>query len=168
MRIRPKILIAGASAYSRNFDYARMKQIADDCGALLLADMALISGLVAAGVTPSPFEFCDVVTTVTNKSLRGPRGSLIFYRKGQRGRDEKGKPILWDLETRINNAVFPGLQGAPHNHTISALAVALKMAQQPEFKAYQEQALKNAAALGEAWPEKASTWSQEELTITLS
>lgn len=148
-RIRPKILIAGTSAYSRLIDYGRMRQIADQCGAYLLADMAHISGLVAGGVIPSPFEYADVVTTTTHKSLRGPRGSMIFFRKGQRSVDKKGNPINYDLEAKINAAVFPGLQGGPHNHTITALAVALKQAQAPEFRAYQEQVVKNAAALGE-------------------
>merc|ERR1712028_328952 len=120
--------------------------IADKCGSYLLADMAHISGLVAAGVVPSPFEYADVVTTTTHKSLRGPRGAMIFFRKGQRGADKKGNPIMFDLESKINAAVFPGLQGGPHNHTITALAVALKQAQSSEFKAYQEQVLKNAQA----------------------
>merc|ERR1719258_54281 len=149
-RIRPALLIAGTSAYSRMIDYARMRKIADGIGAYLMADMAHISGLVAAGVVPSPFEYADVVTTTTHKSLRGPRGAMIFYRKGQRGVDKKGNPIMWDIEDKINGAVFPGLQGGPHNHTITALAVALKMAQSTEFKAYQEQVMKNAKALGES------------------
>merc|ERR1719498_1710046 len=128
-RIRPKILIAGTSAYSRLIDYAQMRKIADGCGAYLLADMAHISGLVAGAVVPTPFEYADVVTTTTHKSLRGPRGAMIFFRKGQRGTDKKGNPIMYDLESKINAAVFPGLQGGPHNHTITALAVALKKAQ---------------------------------------
>lgn len=146
-RILPKILIAGTSAYSRLIDYAKMRKIADDCGAYLLADMAHISGPVAAGVIPTPFEYADVVTTTTHKTLRGPRGAMIFYRKGQKGVDKKGNPIMWDLEEKINGAVFPGLQGGPHNHTITALAVALKQAQAPEFKTYMEQVLKNSQAL---------------------
>lgn len=154
MRILPKILIAGTSAYSRLIDYARMRQIANGCGAYLLADMAHISGLVAAGVVPSPFEYADVITTTTHKSLRGPRGAMIFYRKGQRGVDKKGNAIMWDLEEKINAAVFPGLQGGPHNHTITALAVALKQAQTPVFKEYQEQVLKNAKALGDSLSNK--------------
>jgi len=149
-RIRPKILIAGTSAYSRLIDYDRMRKIADGCGAHLLADMAHISGLVAAGVVPSPFEFADVVTTTTHKSLRGPRGAMIFFRKGQKSVDKQGKAIMYDLEERINAAVFPGLQGGPHNHTITALAVALKQAQAPEFKEYQQQVMKNATVLGES------------------
>mmetsp|Transcript_18753 Transcript_18753/g.29570 ORF Transcript_18753/g.29570 Transcript_18753/m.29570 type:complete len:489 (-) Transcript_18753:154-1620(-) len=149
MRIRPKILIAGTSAYSRLIDYPRMRKIADMCGAYLLADMAHISGLVAGKVVPTPFEFADVVTTTTHKSLRGPRGAMIFYRKGQKGMDKAGKPIMWDLEEKINSAVFPGLQGGPHNHTITALAVALKQASTPEFAAYQQQVMKNAKTLGE-------------------
>jgi glycine hydroxymethyltransferase len=150
MRIRPKILIAGTSAYSRLIDYAKMRKIADNCGAYLLADMAHISGLVAGGVIPTPFDFADVVTTTTHKSLRGPRGAMIFYRKGQKGVDKKGNPIMYDLEEKIDGAVFPGLQGGPHNHTITALSVALKQAQSQEFKAYQEQVMKNAKALGES------------------
>jgi glycine hydroxymethyltransferase len=126
-----------------------MRKIADMCGAYLLADMAHISGLVAGKVVPTPFEYADVVTTTTHKSLRGPRGAMIFYRKGQKGVDKAGKPIMWDLEEKINAAVFPGLQGGPHNHTITALAVALKQASTPEFEAYQQQVLKNAKALGE-------------------
>ncbi|CAD7696792.1 unnamed protein product [Ostreobium quekettii] len=145
--IRPKILIAGFSAYARHYDYARMRKIADQNKAILLADMAHVSGLVAAGVIPSPFEFADVVTTTTHKSLRGPRGAMIFYRKGQKGTGKDGKPIMYDFESKINFAVFPGLQGGPHNHTISGLACALKQAQTPEFRAYQEQVLSNSKAL---------------------
>merc|ERR1712226_1798340 len=148
MRIRPKILIAGTSAYSRLIDYERMRSIADKCGAILLADMAHISGLVVGGTVPSPFEFADVVTTTTHKSLRGPRGAMIFFRKGQKDTDKKGNPIMYDFEERINAAVFPGLQGGPHNQSITALAVALKQAQSPEFHTYQEQVMKNAQALG--------------------
>jgi glycine hydroxymethyltransferase len=130
---RPKLIVAGASAYSRLYDYARMRQIADKSNAFLLADMAHISGLVAAKMIPSPFEHADVVTTTTHKSLRGPRGGMIFYRK--------------EHEQAINSAVFPGLQGGPHNHTIGALAVALKQAQTPEFVEYQKQVVKNCAAM---------------------
>eukprot|EP00930_Biecheleria_cincta_P052283 TRINITY_DN3753_c0_g2_i1.p1 TRINITY_DN3753_c0_g2~~TRINITY_DN3753_c0_g2_i1.p1 ORF type:complete len:496 (+),score=107.70 TRINITY_DN3753_c0_g2_i1:85-1572(+) len=150
LRIRPKILIAGTSAYSRLIDYSRMRQIADKCGAYLLADMAHISGLVVGGTVPSPFEYADVVTTTTHKSLRGPRGAMIFFRKGQKGVDKKGNPIMYDFEEKINAAVFPGLQGGPHNQSITALAVALKQAMAPEFRLYQEQVMKNAKALGES------------------
>lgn len=148
VRIRPKILIAGTSAYSRLINYKRMREIADKCGAILLADMAHISGLVLAGTLPSPFEYADIVTTTTHKSLRGPRGAMIFYRKGEKEVDKKGSPIMYDYEEKINAAVFPGLQGGPHNHTITALAVALKQAMTPEFKVYQEQVMKNAVAMG--------------------
>ena len=144
---RPKLIVAGASAYTRHYDYPRMRAIADKHNAILLADMAHISGLVAAGEVPSPFEYADVVTTTTHKSLRGPRGAMIFYRKGQKGVDKKGKPVMYDLETPINFSVFPGLQGGPHNHTISGLACALKQAVGAEFKAYQQQVLRNAQAL---------------------
>lgn len=144
---RPKIIIAGASAYSRHYDYPRMRAIADKVGAYLHSDMAHISGLVAAGVVPTPFDHSDVVTSTTHKALRGPRGALIFFRKGVRGTTKKGDPIMYDLENPINSAVFPGLQGGPHNHTIAALAVALKMSQQPEFVQYQQKVLRNAQTL---------------------
>ncbi|GBF93482.1 serine hydroxymethyltransferase [Raphidocelis subcapitata] len=125
--------VACASAYSRNYDYPRMRAIADSVGAYLMSDMAHISGLVAAGVADSPFEHSHVVTTTTHKSLRGPRGGMIFYRR--------------DLKEQIDSAVFPGLQGGPHNHTISALAVALKMANTEEFRAYQRQVVANCRAM---------------------
>ncbi|CAH1419975.1 unnamed protein product [Lactuca virosa] len=118
---RPKLIIAGASAYPRDFDYPRMRKIADGVGAFLMMDMAHISGLVAASVVGNPFDYCDIVTTTTHKSLRGPRGGMIFFKKD---------PVLGiELESAINNAVFPGLQGGPHNHTIGGLAVCLKHAQ---------------------------------------
>jgi glycine hydroxymethyltransferase len=115
-----------------------------------MVDMAHIAGLVAGGVSPSPFEHADIVTTTTHKSLRGPRGAMIFYRKGLRSKDAKtGKETLYQLEDAINFSVFPGHQGGPHNHTITAVAVALKQAQTPEFKLYQQQVVKNAKALEE-------------------
>ncbi|KAI1939316.1 Serine hydroxymethyltransferase, cytosolic [Ophidiomyces ophidiicola] len=145
---RPKCLVAGTSAYCRLIDYARMRKIADSVGAYLIVDMAHISGLIATGVIPSPFEHADVVTTTTHKSLRGPRGAMIFFRKGVRSVDAKtGKEIQYDLENPINFSVFPGHQGGPHNHTITALAVALKQAATPEFRQYQEQVIKNAKAV---------------------
>lgn len=147
---RPKLIVAGASAYTRHIDYPRMQSIARKHNAWLLADMAHISGLVAAGEVPSPFDYADVVTTTTHKSLRGPRGAMIFYRKGVRGTDKKGKEIMYDIEDKINFAVFPGLQGGPHNHTISALACALKQAAGPDFKAYQKQVLSNSQALAKS------------------
>jgi glycine hydroxymethyltransferase len=146
---RPRIIIAGTSAYSRLIDYDRFRKIVDKVGnCYLLSDMAHISGLVAGGVVPSPFEYSDVVTTTTHKSLRGPRGAMIFYRKGTRRTGTKtGQEEKYDLEGPINSSVFPGHQGGPHNHTITALAVALHQAQQPEFKEYQRQVLENAKAL---------------------
>uniref|UniRef100_A0A3B3UIX3 Serine hydroxymethyltransferase n=1 Tax=Poecilia latipinna TaxID=48699 RepID=A0A3B3UIX3_9TELE len=141
------LLISGTSCYSRNLDYARLKQIANENGAYLMGDMAHISGLVAAGLVPSPFDHCDIVTTTTHKTLRGCRAGLIFYRKGVRSVDAKGKEMLYNLESLINQAVFPGLQGGPHNHAIAGVAVALKQAMTPEFKAYQLQVLANCKAL---------------------
>ncbi|KAF5940535.1 hypothetical protein HYC85_021702 [Camellia sinensis] len=136
---RPKLIIAGASAYPRDFDYPRMRKIADAVGAFLMMDMAHISGLVAASVVADPFEYCDVVTTTTHKSLRGPRGGMIFFKR------ETVHGV--DLESAINNAVFPGLQGGPHNHTIGGLAVCLNHAQSPEFRAYQNEVVSNCRAL---------------------
>ncbi|KID66928.1 uncharacterized protein G6M90_00g070250 [Metarhizium brunneum] len=152
---RPKIIVAGASAYSRLIDYKRMREICDKANAYLLADMAHISGLVAAKVLPGPFPYADIVTTTSHKSLRGPRGALIFFRKGVRRTNPKTKvDEMYNLEGPINTSVFPGHQGGPHNHTITALAVALKQAQGPDFHAYQSQVLANAKAfakrLGEA------------------
>lgn len=146
---RPKMIVAGASAYSRLIDYERIRKIADGVGAYVMSDMAHISGLVAAQVIPSCFEYSDVVTTTTHKSLRGPRGAMIFYRKGQKGTDKKGNPIMYDLEEKINFTVFPGLQGGPHNHTIGALATCLKQAATADFVVYQKQVLKNSSRLAE-------------------
>lgn len=151
---RPKVLVAGTSAYCREIDYARFREIADKVGCYLMMDMAHISGLIAAGVNKSPFQYCDIVTTTTHKSLRGPRGAMIFFRKGVRKTDAKsGKETLYDLEGPINFSVFPGHQGGPHNHTITALAVALKQAQTDDFKKYQQQTIKNAKALEVAFKE---------------
>mmetsp|Transcript_5865 Transcript_5865/g.10673 ORF Transcript_5865/g.10673 Transcript_5865/m.10673 type:complete len:503 (+) Transcript_5865:61-1569(+) len=146
---RPKLIVAGASAYSRLIDYKRIREIADKAGAYVMSDMAHISGLVSAEVIPSCFPYSDVVTTTTHKSLRGPRGAMIFYRKGQKEQDKNGNPIMYDLEDKINFAVFPGLQGGPHNHTIGALATCLKQANTPEFVEYQKQVLKNCSRLAD-------------------
>ncbi|EDO17223.1 hypothetical protein Kpol_1035p36 [Vanderwaltozyma polyspora DSM 70294] len=147
---RPKILIAGTSSYCRLIDYKRMKEIADKCGAYLMVDIAHIAGLIVADVIPSPFEYADVVTTTTHKSLRGPRGAMIFFRRGIKSINQKtGKEQPFDLENRINFSVFPGHQGGPHNHTIAALATTLKQATTPEFKEYQLQVLKNAKSMEE-------------------
>ncbi|KAL8388309.1 hypothetical protein RB595_009321 [Gaeumannomyces hyphopodioides] len=152
---RPKIIVAGASAYSRLIDYKRMREICDKVNAYLLADMAHISGMVAAKVLPGPFGYADLVTTTSHKSLRGPRGALIFFRRGVRSTNPKTKQdVLYDLENPINQSVFPGHQGGPHNHTIAALSVALKQAQAPDFRAYQEQVLVNAKAFARRLGEK--------------
>merc|ERR1712146_550837 len=113
--------------------------------------------LVSAGVIPSPFDYADVVTTTTHKSLRGPRGAMIFYRKGERGKDKKGNSIMYDLDNKIDFAVFPGCQGGPHNHTITALATALKQAKAPAFKEYQNQVVRNAKAMADALSDKGYT-----------
>jgi len=142
---RPKLIVAGASAYPRDWDYARIKKICDSTGAYMMADIAHISGLVASGEQANPFEYCDVVTTTTHKSLRGPRAGMIFFRKGPKS-DEPGAPS-YDYEDAINFSVFPSLQGGPHNHQIAGLATQLKEVATPEFKAYAKQVKANAAAL---------------------
>uniref|UniRef100_H3CNM2 Serine hydroxymethyltransferase n=1 Tax=Tetraodon nigroviridis TaxID=99883 RepID=H3CNM2_TETNG len=155
---RPKIIIAGTSAYARLIDYARIKKLCTSVNAYLMADMAHISGLVAAGAIPSPFEYADLVTSTTHKSLRGARSGLIFYRKGIRSKDKKGKEIMYDLEDKVNFSVFPSLQGGPHNHGIAGVAVALKQqAQSPMFKDYIAQVLKNAKAMAAALISKGYT-----------
>ena len=131
--VKPRIIIAGASAYPRFIDFARMREIADQVGAYLMVDMAHVAGLVAAGVHPSPVPYADVVTTTTHKTLRGPRGALILCKD--------------ELRKKINSAVFPGSQGGPLMHIIAGKAVCFGEALQPEFKAYQNQVVKNAAAL---------------------
>ncbi|BGP27309.1 glycine hydroxymethyltransferase [Rhodotorula toruloides] len=136
---KPRILICGASAYPRDWDYAKLRKIADINGSYLMMDMAHISGLVAAQVQNDPFEHCDVVCTTTHKTLRGPRAGLIFFRKDKEA----------DLEKRINDAVFPACQGGPHNNTIAAVAVALKQAATPEFKEYSTQIIKNTRTIAE-------------------
>lgn len=150
---RPKILICGGSSYPREWDYARFRHIADKCGAFLMCDMAHISGLVAAKECASPFDYCDIVTSTTHKSLRGPRGGIIFYRKGTRSRKQgsvHGEGNSQFDEEKINFAVFPALQGGPHNNHIAALAIALKQVASPEYKAYMQQVRKNANALASA------------------
>jgi len=157
-RIRPDLLVAGASAYARHYDYARMREVADSSGSILLSDMAHISGLVAAGIGPSPFEHSDVVTTTTHKTLRGPRGAMIFYRKGVRHAGKKGKPDkMYDFQEKIDFAVFPGCQGGPHNHTITALATALKQAALPAFTEYQQQVVANSQAMAEGLKKRGYT-----------
>ncbi len=134
---KPKLIMCGYSAYPRVIDFARFRGIADECGALLMADIAHIAGLVAAGVHPSPFPHAHVVTTTTHKTLRGPRGGLIMTG------DE-------DIAKKIDRAVFPGMQGGPLMHVILAKAVAFGEALKPEFKTYQQQVVKNAQALAKA------------------
>ncbi|NOS88383.1 MAG: serine hydroxymethyltransferase [Methylococcaceae bacterium] len=132
---KPKMLIAGFSAYSRVWDWQRFRAIADKVGAYFVVDMAHVAGLIAAGVYPNPVPFADVVTSTTHKSLRGPRGGLIVC---------KSNP---DIEKKIDSSIFPGIQGGPSMHIIAAKAVAFKEAMQPEFRAYQQQVISNAKAM---------------------
>lgn len=137
MEFKPKLIVAGASAYPRTIDFPKFREIADACGAYLMVDMAHIAGLVAAGEHPSPFPYADIVTTTTHKTLRGPRGGVILSSR------EFAK------EHKLNKAVFPGIQGGPLMHVIAAKAVCFKEALTPEFKQYQQQIVKNAAALAD-------------------
>jgi glycine hydroxymethyltransferase len=137
MSERPKLIVAGASAYPRIIDFERIADIAHKCGAYLMVDMAHIAGLVAAGLHPSPLPYADVVTTTTHKTLRGPRGGMILSNNEE-------------LAPKFNKAVFPGTQGGPLMHIIAAKAVCFGEALKPEFKAYQQQIIKNAAALADA------------------
>lgn len=136
---KPKIIIAGASAYSRIIDFKKMREISDEVGAYLMVDMAHIGGLVAAGVHPSPVPYADVVTSTTHKTLRGPRGAIILCKD--------------ELKKKINSAVFPGTQGGPLMHIIAGKAVCFKEAMSDEFKAYQHQVVKNAAVLADTLSE---------------
>ncbi len=137
---RPKLIVGGASAYSKVIDFNKMKEIADSVDALFMVDMAHIAGLVAAGVHPSPVGVADFVTSTTHKTLRGPRGGIIL------STEEWGK--------KLNSNIFPGIQGGPLEHVIAAKAVAFKEALQPEFKTYQEQVIKNAKALAQGLMDK--------------
>jgi glycine hydroxymethyltransferase len=139
---RPKLVIAGFSAYSRVIDWARFRAIADSVGAYFLVDMAHVAGLVATGAYPSPVPFADVVTTTTHKTLRGPRGGLILARTND------------EITKKLNSMIFPGTQGGPLMHVIAAKAVAFLEAMQPEFKAYQQQVVTNARAMCRALEER--------------
>jgi glycine hydroxymethyltransferase len=136
LREKPAIIVTGYTAYPRIIDWAKMREIADGCGALLMVDMSHLAGLVAGEAYPSPFPYADVVTTTTHKTLRGPRSALIFVRKDAR-----------ELDKKIDKAVFPGLQGGPHANQIAAVAVALKEASTASFRKYAHQIVKNAAVL---------------------
>lgn len=138
LECKPKMIIAGASAYARTLDFKKFREVADEVGAVLMVDMAHIAGLVAAGVHPSPIPYADVVTTTTHKTLRGPRGGLILA--NQAAADK----------FNFNKAVFPGIQGGPLEHVIAAKAICFGEALKPEYKTYQQQVAKNAAALAQA------------------
>ena len=137
---KPKLIVTGFSAYPRRLDFARFRQIADSVGALLMADIAHVAGLVAAGLYPNPVPHCDVVTTTTHKTLRGPRGAIILCTE--------------ELGAKIDKGVFPGTQGGPLEHVIAGKAVAFKEALTPEFRVYQQQVVENAQALAAALTER--------------
>lgn len=146
---KPKLIVWGITAYSRKPDFAQFKEIARKNGALFMVDMSHVAGLVAAGAHENPFLYADIVTTTTHKSLRGPRGAIIFTRKKIGFQHKDPKRGVVSLADQIDRAVFPGLQGGPHNHQTYAIATALEEALKPEFKKYGEQIVKNAAVLAE-------------------
>lgn len=152
---KPKIIVSGATAYPRTIDFRKFHEIAEEVGAYSLADISHVAGLVAGGVHPSPFPFTDVVMSTTHKTLRGPRGAIIFSKRDDRLADPSGFNEQEALKTRdlagkIDRAIFPGLQGGPHNHITAAKAVALGEALKDNFKDYARQIVKNAQALAES------------------
>lgn len=150
---KPKLIVGGASAYSREWDYARMRQIADKVGALLMIDMAHTAGLIAAGLLENPVKYAHIVTSTTHKTLRGPRGGIILM--GEDFDNPWGlttpKGVVKKMSQILNSAVFPGIQGGPLEHVIAAKAVAFGEALEPSFKEYQQQVVKNAKALSDAF-----------------
>ena len=156
LREQPKLIIGGASAYSRDWDYARMRAIADKVGALLMIDMAHPAGLIAAGLLNNPLEYAHIVTSTTHKTLRGPRGGIILLGKdfdNPWGKTTK-KGVIRKMSSLLESAVFPGVQGGPLEHVIAAKAVAFGEALQPEFKVYAQQVKKNAAVMAQAFVDK--------------
>ncbi|HLD73219.1 MAG TPA: serine hydroxymethyltransferase [Candidatus Nanoarchaeia archaeon] len=154
LKEKPKIIVSGATAYPRQFDFKAFHQIAEEVGAYSLADISHIAGLIAGQAHPSPFPFTDVVMTTTHKTLRGPRSAIILCKKEDRlanisGLEEKEVKKARDLASKIDRAVFPGLQGGPHQHIIAGKAVCFQEALHPEFKDYTHQIVKNAKALAE-------------------
>ncbi len=147
MREKPTIIIGGYTAYPREIDFKKLKEVADSCGALLMIDMSHFAGLVAGRVYPSPFEYADIVTTTVHKTLRGPRSAIIFSKNEKKIVNKNSKEQT--LGELIDKAVFPGLQGGPHENQIAAVAVALKEASNPSFKKYAEQIRKNAKVLAD-------------------
>lgn len=156
LREQPKLIIGGASAYSRDWDYARMRAIADKVGALLMIDMAHPAGLIAAGLLNNPLEYAHIVTSTTHKTLRGPRGGIILLGKDFDNPWSKTtkKGVIRKMSSLLDSAVFPGVQGGPLEHVIAAKAVAFGEALQPEFKAYAQQVKKNAAVMAQAFVDK--------------
>lgn len=144
---KPKLIVTGATAYPRIYEWKKYREIADEVGAWLLADMSHVAGLVAGGVHPNPVGIADVVTTTTHKTLRGPRGAMILCNGNPSTPLKKVERTKENLPTLIDRAIIPGIQGGPHNHQTAAIAVALKEAMQPEFKVYAQQIVKNAKTL---------------------
>ncbi len=156
LRERPKLIIGGASAYSREWDYARMRKIADEIGAIFMVDMAHPAGLIAAGLLDNPLKYAHIVTSTTHKTLRGPRGGIILLGKdfdNPFGKVTK-KGEIRKMSSLIDSAVFPGVQGGPLEHVIAAKAVAFGEALQPEYKQYQQQVVKNARVMAQALVDK--------------
>ena len=156
LRERPKLIIGGASAYSREWDYARMRKIADEIGAIFMVDMAHPAGLIAAGLLDNPLKYAHIVTSTTHKTLRGPRGGIILMGKDFENPWGKKTPKgeIKKMSALLDSAVFPGGQGGPLDHVIAAKAVSFGEALQPEYIEYQTQVKKNAAAMAKAFMDK--------------
>jgi glycine hydroxymethyltransferase len=156
LREKPKLIVGGASAYSREWDYERMRKIADEVGALLMVDMAHPAGLIAAGLLKNPVKYAHIVTSTTHKTLRGPRGGVIMMGKDFDNPFGKvnNKGVVRKMSSLLDSAVFPGTQGGPLEHIVAAKAVAFGEALQPSFKEYQQQVAKNAKAMAQALMDK--------------
>lgn len=146
---KPKLIVTGGSAYPQIYEWDKYREIADEVGAFMLADMSHVAGLVAGDVHPNPVGIADVVTTTTHKTLRGPRGAIVLANGNESTPLKKAERTKENIPTLVDRAIIPGLQGGPHNHQTAAIAVALKEASQPEFKQYAEQVVKNAKTLAE-------------------
>ncbi len=144
-KFKPKIIVCGTTSYPRVINFKKFKEIAEKVNAFLMADISHIAGLVLAGLHPNPFKYCDIVTTTTHKTLRGPRGALVFINK----KSKLAKKQKIDLENVINKSVFPGMQGGPHNNVTAGIALMFKLALDKKFKKYQQQIVKNAKILSE-------------------
>jgi glycine hydroxymethyltransferase len=158
LKWRPKLIVAGYSASMIHYDYKRMKEVCDSVGAYLHCDMAHVSGLVATGNCPNLFDHADIVTSTTHKTLQGPRGAIMFFRKGVRSTNPKtGAVTNYDLETPLNESVYPGHQGGVYLNRVAAIGVVCKLAKTPEFKDYVDRCIANSRKMADSFAAKGYT-----------